>query len=184
TLLMHEPEELDGCHAVVALSGPTFRAMYRPLFNPTFDWTSWTSWLRRGEKSLVPGAEVFGSDELTEWEALRSVLAAAKRMWINQGERAHELVAAMTISQSEVDRNAVIEFEGRRPALVFHGGSIKISLISRFLRATGFAVSFLPGRGLAASKRAANLAEALRKAAEQRSAVERLERLDVMGRGE
>lgn len=182
TVVMHEPGEVDACRTLVTLGGPAFRTFFRSLTSQAKDWSAWTSWITANDR--LPASEIarFNASEsgLPEWAALDLVLTAAKRIWRNQGDRTQEVAVMMSVSDLDPSSGGELELSGQHPALVFHQGSIKVSLILGGLRAAGFSVAFLQSRGLARSRRAANLTEALRTDAERGGQAISLHRLDKL----
>lgn len=186
TVVIHHPEEVQGLQAICSVAGSPpedpMRAIYRALIAPELDLGSWLAWQRRLRTYSSSWREVPSTSLQDDWAALNIVLSLARDIWMNQGVGTEQLCLAMSIPDPESNSERVLEFEGEKPGLVFHKGSIIATLmkIPRLpFKVAGYAVAFFSGLGIVPSQWAENLMEAMRSKA-QEDGVEALPRFDEL----
>jgi hypothetical protein len=155
TVVIHHPEEIQGLQAICSLAGSPpedpMHAIYRALVAPELDLGSWLAWQRRLRTFSSSWREVSSMSLQDDWAALNAVLSLARDIWVNQGAGADELCLAMSIPEPEANSERVLEFEGEKPGLVFHKGSIIATLMKAPrlpFKVAGYAVAFFSGLGI------------------------------------
>src|SRR4029450_349454 len=162
--------------------------MYRTVTASPGDLVNWLASQRTNRNVLPLEGEISSlpneSSDYWEWDDFSLALAAAKRIWANEAG----LKLSITVSDNDPQsRGCSIEFDCHSPALVLHSGSVQVSLIAGTLKAVAWALALGSGRGLAATKRAANLVQDLRDAAEKRQTrqgIQPIARLDKLKNSE
>ncbi len=180
TVVIDRYEEIDGLRAICRLAGnPPEKpqlAVYRALQSSPLDLQAWQEWQRRRPMASTDQKTPESTGPIDDLDAIDAALELASEIWRSQSDEL--LCLGWSLPDPEVNPQAILEFQGENPGLLFHRGSLIVRLLKGTLKVPGFAITLWSGRGLAPSDRAENLVEDMRQKAQTLPAVEQLRRLD------
>lgn len=207
TVVIDDPLEIGGLQAICSvthtpLSGPSgqnpLEGVYRFLNAPFLDLEKWFQMPLQTANfpDWFPNWQgVTSTDTLDDKETLKMILSLASDIWNHQGGKDAGLCLAMSIGDFTSAPNPVLKYEGEHTGLLLLKGSVIATLMQlkysadqvaspvKFVCEAGcFAVAFFRGRGVIASKIAANLVEDMRGKACEKAKV-KLKKLDEFEKG-
>lgn len=164
----------DMCIMSVEPPGNTLQGIYQAIANSKDDLIEWTSFRQLKEPYFEPSDYLQSlpipktQDKITDFTALLLALIIAEQTFRKKSETKIQL--ALTIADPTTKAEETIIINSGIPALVFHKGSLKTSLIRgassalyKSLRTTGWTIALFSQRGVSSSRRARKLMEDFRK---------------------